>query len=71
MAQHPYETGECLNMHDGMNTFNVMDCTECGKSLKSCPVTEDLVPAYRLKYAAGTGASSATVVAARSWSTAS
>eukprot|EP00966_Prymnesium_polylepis_P035367 821675-Prymnesium_polylepis.1 len=27
-----------------------MDRTECGKSLKSCPLTEDLLPAYRLKY---------------------
>eukprot|EP00966_Prymnesium_polylepis_P205252 4756349-Prymnesium_polylepis.1 len=35
MAQHLYETGECLNMHDGINTFNLMNRTECGKALKA------------------------------------
>eukprot|EP00966_Prymnesium_polylepis_P122392 2828983-Prymnesium_polylepis.1 len=50
-----------------------MDRTECGKSLKSCPVTEDLATSCprTASSTASTGASSATVVAALSWSTAS
>ena len=50
MAQHLYEIGEALHAHDGVNTFNVIDRTAAGQSLASCPVTQDLLPAYRLKY---------------------
>eukprot|EP00966_Prymnesium_polylepis_P096722 2240855-Prymnesium_polylepis.1 len=50
MDQHLYEIGEALHAHGGVNTFNVIDRTAAGRSLASCPVTQDLLPAYRLKY---------------------
>ena len=39
-----------LHAHDGINTFNVIDRAAAGRELAGCPVTQDLLPAYRLKY---------------------
>eukprot|EP00966_Prymnesium_polylepis_P008866 204569-Prymnesium_polylepis.1 len=70
MAQHLYETGECLNMHDGINTFNVMKRTECGKALKAAARCRRISCPRTASSTAGTAASCATAVTVHSRSTA-
>ncbi|KAL1504412.1 hypothetical protein AB1Y20_010818 [Prymnesium parvum] len=45
-----YESGGAIFGHDGVNTFNTISREAAADALRDCPVTADLLPAYRLKY---------------------
>ena len=50
MTTSIYHIRQTIFGHDGVNTFNTIDRSAGADSLRSCPVTADLFPAYRLKY---------------------
>ncbi|KAL1523172.1 hypothetical protein AB1Y20_018127 [Prymnesium parvum] len=45
-----YESGGAIFGHDGVNTFNTISREAAADALRLCPITSDLLPAYRLKY---------------------
>ena len=50
IVDHLYNIRQTIFGHNGVNTFNTIDRSAGADSLRSCPVTADLLPAYRLKY---------------------
>ncbi|KAL1530876.1 hypothetical protein AB1Y20_001769 [Prymnesium parvum] len=45
-----YESGGAIFGHDGVNTFNTISREAAADAIRACPITVDLLPAYRLKY---------------------
>ena len=50
IIDHLYNIYQTIFGHDGVNTFNTIDRGAGAEALRLCPVTADLLPAYRLKY---------------------